>query len=92
MLQVFWLAVIAGLIFLTFLIRDWVPYLVGGMLALLFLTWIVVSSMWPSKPDRRCPRCEREGLVKIRRGEPGVRCDKCGFRDEELHVAYLDDW
>ena len=92
MVQILWLAIIGLFIFLTFLIWEWVPYIVGGLLALVFLIWTVVSAISPSKPDRRCPRCEREGLVKIRRGEPGVRCEKCGFCDENLHVAYLDDW
>ncbi len=92
MIQLVWLIVVAGLAYLAFLAREVLPYAVGGAIALVAIGWIVVSAMWPSKPDRRCPTCGESGLVKIRRGEPGVVCEQCGFRDESMHVAYLDDW
>ncbi len=92
MIQIVWLLFAALLVFLAWLARDWMPYLVGGVCAASLILWIVVSSLWPSKPDRHCPRCARQGLVKIRRGEPGVRCEYCDFRDDSMHVAYLDDW
>lgn len=92
MLQILWLAVIAGAVLLAVAFSAWIPYIVGGALAALWLVWVLVSAMSPAKPDRKCPGCGKEGLVKICRGEPGVRCELCGFRDENLHVAYLDDW
>ncbi len=92
MLQIVWLLIIAMLAAVVFLFWDWVPYLVSGSLMLAFLGWVIVSTLWPSSPDRRCPNCQADGLVKIRRGQPGVVCELCGFRDETMHVAYLDDW
>ena len=92
MLQIRWLVVILGGVALAVAFSAWIPYIVGGALVLLWLVWVLVSAMSPAKPDRKCPACGREGLVKIRRGEPGVRCELCGFRDETLHVAYLDEW
>lgn len=71
---------------------DLVPYVVAGILVLGYAVWILVSVLSPARPDRTCPDCGREGLVKIRRGELGVRCECCDFRDEEMHVAYLDEW
>lgn len=92
MLPIVWLLIIGLLAYLVFLFWAWVPYLVGGGLALVAFAWVVVCTLWPSKPDRRCPQCGGEGLVKIERGRPGVRCELCGFQDEAMHVSYLDDW
>ena len=92
MLPIVWLVVAGLLTYVVFVSWDWVPYIVGAGLALFTFIWVLVCALWPSKPDRRCPRCGGEGLTKIRRGEPGVQCDLCGFRDETMHVAYLDDW
>ena len=92
MVQVVWLLIAAGLAYCVFVFWGWVTYIVGGGLALALFIWVVVSALWPSRPDRRCPRCGGEGLTKIKRGEPGVQCGLCGFRDETMHVAYLDDW
>jgi hypothetical protein len=92
MLQLFWILIVAGVALLAAKFSDWLPQIVGGALVLIGAGWVLTSVLWPSAPDRRCPKCRRRGLVKIRRGEPGVRCELCGFRDETLHVAYLDDW
>jgi hypothetical protein len=69
-----------------------VPYLAVGAIAVAVVAWILVSVLSPAIPNRSCPRCKGPGLVKLRRGEPGVRCELCGFRDEDMHVAYLDEW
>ena len=92
MVQVLWLVIVCVLTFAAIGAANWLVYVVGGGIALAFLGWIVISVLWPSKPDRRCPHCGQEGLIKLRRGEPGVVCELCGFRDESMHVAYLDDW
>lgn len=92
MLPIVWFLIVGLLVYLMFVFSAWLPYIVGGGIAVIVLVWILVSALWPSKPDRRCPRCGGEGLVKIERGKPGVRCELCGFRDETMHVAYLDDW
>lgn len=77
------LAVLAG---------SWLPAIVSGLLLAGFFFWVLISTLSPAIPDRICPKCGGEGLVKIRRGVPGVRCEKCEFVDEDLHVAYLDEW
>ena len=92
MLQLFWIVLALGAALLAAYFRDWLPYLVGGTIVSALALWVIVSTLWPSRPNRKCPKCSREGLVKIRRGRPGVRCELCDFRDEALHVAYLDDW
>jgi DNA-directed RNA polymerase subunit RPC12/RpoP len=91
-LQLLWILIALGAACLAMAFLAWLPYIVGGALALGLLVWILVSTLWPSAPDRKCPKCGARGLVKIERGEPGVRCELCGFRDETMQVAYLDDW
>lgn len=48
------------------------------------LGWVLVSSLFPAEPDRTCPECSGETLVRI---DPlstrGIRCVSCGFRDED---------
>lgn len=57
-------------------------YVVGGMVALT-LGWIVVSSLWPGKPDRTCPECGSEGLQRLdEQSHRGLRCRDCGYQDE----------
>jgi hypothetical protein len=87
-----WIVIALGLVYVAVAFSSWIPYIVGGALAGAWAIWVLVSAISPSKPDRRCPRCGKEGLVKIRRGVPGARCEICGYEDEKLHVAYLDDW
>ena len=70
----------------------WIASILGVTLLVAFLAWILISTLSPAVPCRICPSCGEEGLVIIRRGAPGVRCEKCEFVDEDLHVAYLDDW
>ncbi len=71
---------------------SWLPVAVAGVFVAGFFFWILISTLSPAVPCRICPQCGGEGLVKIRRGVPGVRCEKCDFIDEDLHVAYLDEW
>ena len=71
---------------------SWLPVAVAGVLLGGFFFWILISTLSPAIPCRFCPQCGGAGLVKLRRGVPGVRCEKCDFVDEDLHVAYLDEW
>ncbi len=87
-----WLALIVAGVLLAVLCWEWIPGLVIGMISVGAVLWVLISTLSPAIPRRDCPGCGREGLVKIRRGEPGVRCEHCSFRDEEMHVAYLDEW
>ncbi len=52
-----------------------------GVLAL-GLAWILISSLFPGRADRRCPRCSRETLERLdRRSTRGLRCRSCGLVD-----------
>lgn len=92
MVQIFWLTLISALVWLVASSWSWLRWALLGAIVLSAAAWVFVSTFYPSSPDRTCPRCREAGLVKLRRGEPGVVCERCGFRDESLHVAYLDEW
>lgn len=52
-----------------------------GVLAL-GLAWILISSLFPGRADRRCPRCAKNGLERLDpRSTRGVRCRSCGMVD-----------
>ncbi len=58
----------------------------GGALALFLgasIAWILVSVLWPARPDRTCPACGESSLGRM---DPettrGVVCSACGHRDE----------
>ena len=91
--QILLFVIIATLCLLAWLFSEWlVTIIVVGIVALVAL-WVLGCIFTPAVPDRKCPECGEEGLVKIKKGEPlGVRCEKCGFVDEARHVAYLDEW
>jgi hypothetical protein len=91
-IQLIWIALVAAVALVLARFSSWLPYTVGGLFVLLASGWVLTSTLWPSRPDRRCPKCSRPGLIKIERGRPGVRCELCGHEDPTLHVAYLDDW
>lgn len=92
MVQLLWILIAVAAIALAVAFSGWIPYIVGGALAAAFALWILISTLSPAVPDRKCPKCGGEGLVKITKGELGVRCELCGFQDETMHVAYLDEW
>jgi hypothetical protein len=47
------------------------------------LVWILVSTLFPGRPERTCPACGQRGLERIDRASTcGVRCRLCGWRDE----------
>lgn len=53
----------------------------GGVLAL-GLAWILISSLFPGKADRRCPRCGVEALERLDpKTTRGLRCSACGLVD-----------
>jgi ribosomal protein L37AE/L43A len=58
----------------------------GGALALLIgasIAWILVSVLWPARPDRTCPACGESSLRRMDAGTTrGVVCSACGHRDE----------
>ena len=61
----------------------------GLVLGLGFL-WILVSTMFPSKPDRTCPSCGGETLERLdATSTRGVTCSACSWNDETLSSFYM---
>jgi hypothetical protein len=58
----------------------------GGALALFLgasIAWILVSVLWPARPDRTCPACGEPSLGRMDADSTrGVACSACGHRDE----------
>jgi hypothetical protein len=53
----------------------------GGVLAL-GLAWILISSLFPGRADRRCPRCGAQALERLDpKSTRGLRCGACGMVD-----------
>jgi|SRR5579871_1038673 len=67
--------------------------LAAGVIALgAPILWVIVSSLRPALPDRKCPQCGEETLRLLVPGEKmGARCPSCGFSDKELYVPFLID-
>jgi hypothetical protein len=92
LLLLVWLAVLGATTWLAVSFREWLPLMVGGGFAALFLSWVLGCAFSPAVPDRRCPKCKREGLVRLRKHQMlGVRCVRCGYVNPELYRAYLDE-
>ncbi len=92
-LTIVWIVVALVAALVAWLVFDWLPAVIAGVIVALGVLWVLGCIFSPAVPDRRCPRCGKEGLVKIRKGEPlGVRCEHCDYRDEGKYVAYLDEW
>jgi len=46
------------------------------------ILWVVISTLWPARADRSCPRCRGEKLVRMDPGSTlGLSCTDCGYRD-----------
>ena len=92
-LQLLWLLIIAGLGALAFVFSDYLFMIVVGGICAVVIFWVLGCIFTPAIPNRHCPKCSKEGLVKIKKGEPsGVRCEHCDFVDTEMYVAFLDEW
>lgn len=92
LLPLIWIALLVIGILAAVSLWRWIPVAVGAVIVLAALAWVLVSTLSPAVPNRTCPECGEKGLVKMRRGAPGVHCLSCGFRDDSMHVAYLDEW
>ncbi len=92
MIILVWLLMVAIGVAAAFAFREWIPAIAIGTVIVAAVFWVLVSTLSPAVPNRECPKCHEQGLVKIRRGEPGVRCELCGYVDNDMHVAYLDEW
>jgi hypothetical protein len=60
-----------------------VAWVLGAML-LIALGWVVVSSLHPARPDRRCPACTGQTLVRADElSTRGLTCTRCSWSDEQ---------
>ncbi len=66
--------------------------LFGWALGALFgvlLLWLTISIFYPTSAEHRCPACSQECLEPL---DPtttrGIRCNACGFVDEEASSFY----
>ncbi len=68
-------------------------WLFGTVLGLFFSAiagWIVVSTLWPSRADRRCPACGKDALERTDpQATSGIACRNCGYRDEAASSWFL---
>lgn len=54
------------------------------------LLWVLVSSLFPNKPDRGCPACGATALVRLSRASTrGLRCRRCDWTDESASSFFL---
>ena len=83
----------AGLFFwLFYRMESLVLFALAAALVGLPVGWMVMSVFAPASPNRKCPECEKDGLVPLRPGdEAGVRCTACGHVDEAASTAPLDE-
>ncbi|MDP6539904.1 MAG: hypothetical protein QF903_04950 [Planctomycetota bacterium] len=67
--------------------------LFGWALAAVFGTgfaWLGISIFFPPTVDRSCPRCGEEALERLDpEATHGIRCTRCGLRDETLSSFLL---
>lgn len=69
---------------------EWLTGAVIGLLLGAGVLWVAISALWPNRPDRHCPRCGEEALVRL---DPettmGLRCTACGFEDAGASSWFL---
>jgi hypothetical protein len=59
----------------------WLGWALGAPAGLAVL-WVLVSALHPAKPERTCPSCGEEGLVRLERDSTrGLACERCGHVD-----------
>jgi len=61
-----------------------------GILLGVGLLWVLVSSLFPNRPDRGCPACGEPALVRLSRASTqGLRCRRCDWVDEDASSFFL---
>lgn len=82
-------AVSAGVLF-VFRGPDHVFGIAFGLVLGLGFLWILVSTMFPSKPDRTCPQCGQDTLVRLDpKTTRGLTCGACAWTDASASSFYL---
>lgn len=63
---------------------------IGGAVLVVSIGWVLVSSLLPSKADRRCPACGEDALERLDpRTTRGLACASCGWVDATRSSFYL---
>ena len=66
------------------------PFVLLGVVLVLGLLWIIISTLNPARADRTCPECGEEALERL---DPettrGVVCSCCGHTDQDVSSWYL---
>jgi len=76
-------SVAAGMVFVFRGVDHLFGVALGVVLGLGFL-WVLVSVLFPAKPDRTCPGCGRRSLERIDpKSTHGLCCTACDWLDEE---------
>ena len=82
-------SVLLGIVLLTRRPDGLWAYVVGAIFVVVF-GWFLVSTLWPSRAERNCPACEREGLTRLsEESHRGLRCTLCGFEDENASSFFI---
>ncbi len=92
-LPLIWILLVGGSLLLAFTFKEYLPWIVGGGIGLIALLWILGCTFTSAVADRTCPKCgDKEGLIRPDKEKMlGVECTKCGYKDEDLYRAYLDE-
>ena len=86
------IAILGLAIFLVVQFGSWLPVIVTVLVIGALGFWVFGCIFTPAIPDRTCPKCKHEALVRPRKDPMlGVRCENCGFEDAEMYRAYLDE-
>jgi hypothetical protein len=82
-------AVLGGTALVRIGSMTWFGALVG-LLVVLPVAWVLVSSLHPAKADRGCPRCGAEAVVRAAPDTThGLRCCACGWQDDAASAWLL---
>ena len=82
-------SVAAGMLFVFRGVDHLFGVALGLVMGLGFL-WILVSVLFPAKPDRACPACSERTLERLDpKSTTGLCCGACGWQDEEASSFLL---
>ena len=74
-------AVAVGVV-LIFKQPPWLTQAALGLVGGAILLWAVLGTLWPNRPEHRCPVCGEEALQRLDPDSTtGLRCGACGHVD-----------